>query len=137
MYRTIRYDSYDTHTVSYDSWALTICRYDIKLFTHDTIRIAYRTIRIAYHTILTTMGKMMNLKYSRLVKITHWGMKWVVDMTFCFYIYLYIYIYILMELSHVVSRLAPNQANNSYAWQSILKARSVISFSSKWRIGDG
>ena len=42
-----------------------------------------------------------------------------------------------MELSHVVSRLAPNQANNSYAWQSILKARSVISFSSKWRIGDG
>ena len=42
-----------------------------------------------------------------------------------------------MELSHVVSRLAPNQANNSYAWQSVLKARSVISLSSRWRIGDG
>ena len=35
----IRYDSYDTHTVSYDSWTLMICRYDTKLFTHDSIRI--------------------------------------------------------------------------------------------------
>ena len=47
-YFTIRYNSYVTYIVSYDSWALTIRRYDIKLFTHDTIR-------IAYYTILTTM----------------------------------------------------------------------------------
>ena len=45
---TIRYNSYYTYIVSYDSWALTILRYDIKLFTHDTIRIVYCTI-------LTTM----------------------------------------------------------------------------------
>ena len=45
---TIRYDSYNTHTISYDSQALTIRRYDMKLFPHDTIRIAYRMI-------LTTM----------------------------------------------------------------------------------
>ena len=53
MYRTIRtilrYDMiHMIHTVSYDSWTLTIRWYDTELFTHDTIRIAYRTI-------LTTM----------------------------------------------------------------------------------
>ena len=36
----IRYDSYNTHVVSYNLWALTIRRYDIKLFTHD----------VSYHT---------------------------------------------------------------------------------------
>lgn len=50
---------------------------------------------------------------------------------------LYIKIYFFKELSHVVSTLAPNQANNIYAWQSILKARPVISLGSRWRIGDG
>ena len=34
---TIQYDSYDTYIVLYDSWALTICRYDTELFTHDLI----------------------------------------------------------------------------------------------------
>ena len=50
----IRYDSYDTHTVSYDSWTLMICRYDTKLFTHDSIRIvryvSYDTYRASYDT---------------------------------------------------------------------------------------
>ena len=41
---TIRYDLYDTHTVSYDSWTLMIHQYNTKLFTHDMIRIAYRII---------------------------------------------------------------------------------------------
>ena len=50
---TIRYNSYNTHTVSYDSWALTIRRYHTKLFTHETIRIAYCTI-------LTTTDKVLN-----------------------------------------------------------------------------
>ena len=39
MYRTIRYDSYDTHNVSYYSRVLTILRYNTKLFIHDTIHI--------------------------------------------------------------------------------------------------
>ena len=39
IYRTIRYDSYDTHTVSYYSRVLTILRYNTKLFIHDTIHI--------------------------------------------------------------------------------------------------
>ena len=43
---TIRYDSYDTHTVSYDSWTLTIRRYDTELFTHDTIHIVRYISRI-------------------------------------------------------------------------------------------
>ena len=57
MIRTIlRYNSYETYTVSYNLWALTIRRYDTKLFTHDTICIVrYDTIRITYCTILTTM----------------------------------------------------------------------------------
>ena len=50
---TVRYNSYDTYIVSYDSWAFIICRYDIKLFTHDMIRIAYCTILTTI--ILTTM----------------------------------------------------------------------------------
>ena len=45
---TILYNSYDTHIVSYDLWALTIHQYDMELFTYDTIH-------IAYHTILKTM----------------------------------------------------------------------------------
>ena len=45
---SIRYDSYDTHHISDNSWAFTICSYNTKLFVQDTIRIAYRTI-------LTTM----------------------------------------------------------------------------------
>ena len=50
----IRYDSYDTHTVLYDSWALTICRYDTELFTHNTIRITYRIILTTMSTTTTT-----------------------------------------------------------------------------------
>ena len=44
-FKTFVYVSYDTiwflwyAYISYDSWALTICRYDIELFTHDTIHI--------------------------------------------------------------------------------------------------
>ena len=34
---TIWYNSYDTHTVSYNSWAFTICQYDTKLFIYNTI----------------------------------------------------------------------------------------------------
>ena len=41
MYRTIRYDSYDTHTASYDLWVLMIRRYDTELFTYDTYRVSY------------------------------------------------------------------------------------------------
>ena len=43
MYRMIRYDSYDTHIVSYNSQALTICRYNTELFPHDTYRVSYDT----------------------------------------------------------------------------------------------
>ena len=47
MYRTIRYDTY---TVLYDSWALTIRRYNTELFTHDSIRIVrYISCIIRYY----------------------------------------------------------------------------------------
>ena len=39
MYRTIL--RYDMHTVSYNSQALTIRRYNTKPFTHDTYRVSY------------------------------------------------------------------------------------------------
>ena len=51
---TIWYDSYDRHTVLYDSWALMIRQYDTKFFPHDMIC-------IACHTILTTMYKSLLL----------------------------------------------------------------------------
>ena len=35
------------------------------------------------------------------------------------------------------SILEASAANGSYAWQSILKARKVISMGMRWRIGDG
>ena len=54
MYRIIRkilrYNSYNTHTVSYDSRALTICRFNTKLFPHDTYQVSYDTYRISYNT---------------------------------------------------------------------------------------
>ena len=40
---TIRYDSYDTHTILYDSRAFMICRYNMELFSHDTYRVSYDT----------------------------------------------------------------------------------------------
>ena len=56
---TIQCDSYNTHNVSYDSWALLIHPYYTKL----------HMIPIAYHTILTTMprGTLMNRNTKMLV----------------------------------------------------------------------
>ena len=39
----IQYDSYDTHTILYDSQTLTIHRYNTELFPHDTYHVSYDT----------------------------------------------------------------------------------------------
>ena len=67
FYDTIQFIRYVCTIISYNSWALTICPYNVKLFAHDTIHIplrcetfctrydTYHTICIVYHTILTTI----------------------------------------------------------------------------------
>ena len=44
MYHTIHeHIFYHTHIVSYNSWALTICQYDIELFLHTIRYVSYDT----------------------------------------------------------------------------------------------
>ena len=45
---TLRYDSYNINIISYNSWALTIRRYNTNFFTHDTYHVLYDTNNYAW-----------------------------------------------------------------------------------------
>ena len=65
----IWYNSYDTYTISYDSWALMICWYNTELFIHDTIRTVRYVLCIVWYWQLWPQHRSKPHTYTHMSKI--------------------------------------------------------------------